>query len=59
MQLANNDELWSVDVVPGGGIGAPVFFGQDVETIGSSGTAYTLDGCSVTSTVSFGARQCR
>ncbi len=46
MYLANGDELWSVDVIPGGGIENPVFIGQIVETIGSTTTSYTLDGMS-------------
>ena len=46
MYLANGDELWNVDILPGGGIENPVFIGQVVETIGSSSTTYTLDGMS-------------
>jgi len=46
MYLANGDELWSVDVIPGGGIENPVFIGQIVETVGSTTTTYTLDGMS-------------
>jgi hypothetical protein len=46
MYLANGDELWSVSIVPGGSLESPVLIGAVRETIGSTSTAYTLDGMS-------------